>query len=1179
MRPLVVNWSNKLENMADNMFSSLYGENAIWNNPMTPRCIVTNSPVMQAWLRHYFIFDWSKRNGSPVLANCDFQLLYPFINDWMDTLLIDHTGAEHADRSPRNHPYSTINLKWRIYRLLVDDKLDDIIFETIKKYLGNAPTPRRQFQLAGKLATIFDDYQVYRYDIVTTWKNKSNDWQARLWALLIEENKNSYANLFRKIDNVDTDLAKAFDNKYEQVAVFGTTTMPLPYISFLNEVLPKVVDVDIYVLNPGKEYWLEDVSERKNKSIQEKLKLADLIIPDDPLTAPEKGHDLLCSLGESLQEHLYVLNEQCYEGDCDLFEANKNRSLLDKLQNEILENYTKESSNEEREYPQDDDSIQVHICHSARREVEILHDYLLDWLTNEKSNGEKLQPHQIQVLVSDMETYAPHIDAIFSSTVKNSIKSVPYAIDARTSSADSEILNAFMSICNIVTSRFQVTSIIDLLATESILESFNLTQSNLTTIESIVSAANIRWGLDAKHREDIANVTMPAYMTWEYGLDRLLAGYATGESDWHDDLLTVDHVEGSSAEVLGKLAKFIHKLKYYNNETDNNRTLADWYEFLAELLDTFFVSTENTYREISRIRSAINDLIPLGTNSGMDEKEIPFEVIVAHLSQALARNTSGDSLTPNSVIFCQLRPMNSHPSEITCLLGLNDSTFPRKDNRPTFDLLEQTRRKGDRSLRRDDRCAFLESIVNARKRLYLSYTGRSDKDNEAIPPSIVLQELKDYLSNNYKMKKITLFDGSNGLPFETLHHLNAIHPDYFNDTDNKLFSYSNQTFMATKQLINSKKHQDDINFSEPLIEPTLPTVIELQELKDFFINPAKQFYKKNLEIQLGSKRSILPDNDEPMTVDALSSYNLKSTILSKLQESGFTKFKNRELTKSEKVNGNIPLSKTGDDAIQKITADITIWTENFFSINDTECNSIRAAISTQEGTEETPSELTISMDNIGAINIHGSQRIFKLECLNNKDNQVNSTGKNTNRAGTETFNIQLEVRPSSLKTKDKIRAWVSHLFTCSVTDNIDYTITIGMNSKNRCESIAFRSLEKELATKELKKLLELYIQGQTRPLPFAPETSAAYYEHLNPNKETDKTPEHTTAIYSAVNRWGSRKSNTVPRPECLDDSLFHAFGEDGPAYIHGNENPTFAEVAINFFTPMLKKDKLEEEEK
>jgi exodeoxyribonuclease V gamma subunit len=76
------------------------------------------------------------------------------------------------------------------------------------------------------------------------------------------------------------------------------------------------------------------------------------------------------------------------------------------------------------------------------------------------------------------------------------------------------------------------------------------------------------------------------------------------------------------------------------------------------------------------------------------------------------------------------------------------ATIPRRAMRTDFDLMLQpgTNRAGDRSRRDDDRQLMLEAVLSARRQLYVSWTGRSVRDNTEQPPSVLVSQLRDYLA-------------------------------------------------------------------------------------------------------------------------------------------------------------------------------------------------------------------------------------------------------------------------------------------------------------------------------------------------------------------------------------------------------------------------------------------------
>ena len=89
--------------------------------------------------------------------------------------------------------------------------------------------------------------------------------------------------------------------------------------------------------------------------------------------------------------------------------------------------------------------------------------------------------------------------------------------------------------------------------------------------------------------------------------------------------------------------------------------------------------------------------------------------------------------------------LRSLPFAVVCAIGLNDGAFPRPHRAAEFDLMAAQPRRGDRQRRDDERGLMLDLLLAARRSLYLSYTGRSVRDNASLPPSVLVSELLDVL--------------------------------------------------------------------------------------------------------------------------------------------------------------------------------------------------------------------------------------------------------------------------------------------------------------------------------------------------------------------------------------------------------------------------------------------------
>jgi exodeoxyribonuclease V gamma subunit len=225
------------------------------------------------------------------------------------------------------------------------------------------------------------------------------------------------------------------------------------------------------------------------------------------------------------------------------------------------------------------------------------------------------------------------------------------------------------------------------------------------------------------------------------------------------------------------------------------------------------------------------------------------------------------------VTFCAMVPMRSLPFEVVCMIGMNDTAYPRMRRRDGFDLMAGELRKGDRSRRDDDRYLFLESVLNARRALYVSYTGRHIREDTAMPPSVLVSELLDYVARGLRTE-----DGRDARAhLVTEHPLQPFSPRYFAG-DERLFSYS-QPFARA-----AAASRRDRSISQPLVTGELPPLdalerkVDLETLVRFFRNPVRHLFETRLKVKLEAAEDEL-ESHEPFHFEGLPLYMLKERLL------------------------------------------------------------------------------------------------------------------------------------------------------------------------------------------------------------------------------------------------------------------------------------------------------------
>ncbi len=162
--------------------------------------------------------------------------------------------------------------------------------------------------------------------------------------------------------------------------------------------------------------------------------------------------------GKLGRDYIYLLSDLESSQELDAFVDVTPDNLLHNIQSDILELENRavagvnieEFSRSDNKRPLNplDSSITFHVCHSPQREVEVLHDRLLAMLEEDPT----LTPRDIIVMVADIDSYSPFIQAVFGSAPAD--RYLPYAISDRRARQSHPVLEAFISLLSLPDSRF-----------------------------------------------------------------------------------------------------------------------------------------------------------------------------------------------------------------------------------------------------------------------------------------------------------------------------------------------------------------------------------------------------------------------------------------------------------------------------------------------------------------------------------------------------------------------------------------------------------------------------------------------------------------------------------------------------------------------------------------------------
>lgn len=161
--PLFLYSSNRMEHLVDRLVEVLRRPLAA---PLAPEVIVVQSKGMQRWL------SMELATATGVWANGAYPFPNAFVWDLFRKALPDLPAAS---------PFDPAVLSWRIMGLL-SGFLDQPAFAPLAGYLAGEERELKLYQLAGKIADTFDQYTIFRPDMIARWEQGTEDhWQAVLW--------------------------------------------------------------------------------------------------------------------------------------------------------------------------------------------------------------------------------------------------------------------------------------------------------------------------------------------------------------------------------------------------------------------------------------------------------------------------------------------------------------------------------------------------------------------------------------------------------------------------------------------------------------------------------------------------------------------------------------------------------------------------------------------------------------------------------------------------------------------------------------------------------------------------------------------------------------------------------------------------------------------------------------
>lgn len=720
----------------------------------TPEQVTVPTKGMAVWLEQFLV-----KNDEIVI-----NLQFPYIRDKVNELLNRHFQND-ADFRPEL--FTPAVMTWRIMAILKQSPAD---FPALEQYLrpnagdDDQDIDLRRYQLALRIAQVFDQYVVYKPDMLSLdrWPGDC-DWQKSLWKRLCRRDGRRIVSPADKIVAFLQQPHGQMPRDLPPQTVFGVSIMSPVFLNFFKK-LSNTTEVHFFYLNPCDEFWADQKSRWAQNNVDEPAGLDEHF--ENTLLGDfgQQGRSFfgaVLELDHDIDEHTWEPTPAATAGTND--DNVHPTTLLGRVQRAIRTRTTPDPE----PLADDDDSITVHNCHHDLRQVEILHDHLLALLKTHH-----YQFNDILVMAPDIAEYATTIQAVFDQGPLRQ----GYAIGDRSVKHANRLAESFLSILEIGTSRYELTRLLKLLDTPALRRRFDFSDQDVITLRAWFNTCRIRWGINAENRKDILGVPFDNF-SWQHGLDRLLLGLAVEEEDEHDPPLgtiqPLNHADSTENMVLlGNFCGLLNRLRQFADSTNTPQHIAEWQNILGNLLEDFFAADSDSASDYGLMRRSVADLCTTIAQSEYESAAIPFPVIKAALSGAVENTAPYSPFLNGKITFCSLVPMRGIPCKVIAMLGLNEDQFPRSVANLGFNLIAEELESSFRSRQLEDRYLFLEAILSASDKLLFYYRGQDEHRRREYLPSTAVSELLDFA------RKITAGADLPGA-LVVKHRLQGFDPHYF----------------------------------------------------------------------------------------------------------------------------------------------------------------------------------------------------------------------------------------------------------------------------------------------------------------------------------------------------------------------------------------------------------------
>ena len=890
------------------------------SDPFATEVVAVPTAGIRDWLQQQLALRLGASGlGNGISANIDMPFPGGFI------------GRALGQAPTSTNPWDIDHLTWSVLQVLQSPSSH--VPDFLAQNPHDAAGTRGRYSTARRIADLFDGYENNRPEMLQQWAiGRDGDgtfdentavvplaadqlWQPALWrevqSLIVQPSR------AEQLPQLLADLSRGEIEPLlpQRVSVFGISAVSPGQLSVINA-LAAVREVHLFLLHPSVVAW-----QQCRQQLAGRLTLRSAC----DATA-NVSHRLTRSWARPSMEAaalLRGLSAQQFEYPHPLLRAldaapPAPRSLLHQLQADIAADHDPSGT-----HPfTDDNSVQVHACHGATRQLEVLRDALGHLFAADPT----LTPHDVIVVCPDLPRFAPLAASVFA---RGSLP-VPVYVSDLSLGATNPVAVALTTVIHLVAGRCTAAELLGLCALAPIQQCLGLSEDDISTIDRWISDLNTTWGLDTEHRRVWLSDDF-AEGTWAASIDRLLMGAAMATPSPRvgpDGIVPFDDVPTGGLRTAGLLAELVARLRVARTTTLGDHPIDYWVDALTNIARSLFATAPNDAWQLAQVISSIEDL---RTNSKLAgaANEVPLALndIRALLTDINSAPRGRLTLRSGAVTITGMVPVRNLAARVICILGLDESSL-RSSGSDGDDLLGARPCVGERDPRVEGRHLLLDALMAAGEQFIITCDGSDITTNRKLPLPVQLIEFKDTVAATLNPHELGGFSIDTAVEqmILTRHPRQAY--DESNFTVGKLpaaaqpgqpFSFDNG--MLDAAIVRREPATTLTSGTATPLPPIVPDTVRLADLAQSCTRPSRTYLIDRLDVRMPGQPDEIA-TEIPLDISPLDSSQIGTDLLAQYRRASSPE-QREQWRIAQQLSGALPPRELSQSALNAVESEVT----------------------------------------------------------------------------------------------------------------------------------------------------------------------------------------------------------------------------------------------------------------